>query len=111
AVARRQQFGLVRLASGKVLVAGGVVDWTARDTDKAELFDPATGVWTPTAPMPQTRDQFSASLLDDGTVLVAGGNNHPADYGAGTQLDSTLIFNPSGPTWTPAASLGGVRGG
>jgi hypothetical protein len=75
----------VRLADGRVLVAGG----SARDpqpidanadtyvsglTVDAAIFDPETGTWTATTPMPSPRAGASAVLLADGTVLFAGGS-------------------------------------
>jgi PKD repeat protein len=65
------------LLNGKVLAAGGGNGF-AGDTLKnpiadAELYDPATGTWTATDPMPFTRSTFTANLLTDGRVVVAGG--------------------------------------
>lgn len=75
----------VRLADGRVLLAGGSVrDAVVTDdttgafvsglTDEAELFDPATGRWTPTVRMPGPRAGASAVVLADGSVLLAGGS-------------------------------------
>jgi hypothetical protein len=58
----------VRLADGRVLVAGG-----GRYTATAELYDPATNRWTPTGSMSVDRITFTATLLRDGRVLVVGG--------------------------------------
>ena len=59
------------LPNGKVLVVGG------RDSigpiASAELYDPATGIWSSTGSLNTGRDAHTATLLQDGTVLVAGG--------------------------------------
>lgn len=39
----------------------------------AELYDPASATWTPTGSLNTARDVHTATLLQNGTVLVAGG--------------------------------------
>ncbi|MFI5042440.1 MAG: Kelch repeat-containing protein, partial [Acidimicrobiales bacterium] len=68
-----------RLLDGTVLVAGGRSGNDATDT---EVYDPATGSWTKTGSMlPNLGGDFPsrrpATLLLDGTVLVAGGSVCP----------------------------------
>ena len=58
------------LPNGKVLVAGGSLSASWRST---ELYDPATGTWTPTGNMTAIRSEHTASVLPNGKVLVAGG--------------------------------------
>ena len=108
AIGRRHGFTLTLLPSGKVLVAGGTTNWTGPATNKAELYDPTTGSWTPTTPMPTTQTDHSATLLLDGTVLVAGGR----DVGPGTVLNTALIYDPVAQTWSPTAgTMAGPRYG
>jgi hypothetical protein len=63
------------LPNGMVLVAGGVpTNWPdAPVLASAELYDPATGIFTATGSMTTGRAQHSATLLADGRVLIAGG--------------------------------------
>lgn len=64
------------LPGGRVLVAGGVdsVIDGGQAVTSAELYDLDTGSWTLTEPMPDARRGVTATLLRDGTVLVAGGS-------------------------------------
>ena len=59
-----------KLLSGKVLVAGGVHLASLTDTDTPEIYDPASGSWSPTPPIPQ--DTVAAMLLPSGEVLAEG---------------------------------------
>ena len=66
------------LASGQVLIAGGAgsISPTLNEPsalDTAELYDPSVGNWNLLTPMHTTRDHHTATLLDDGRVLVVGG--------------------------------------
>lgn len=63
------------LRNGKVLIAGGYGTWgtTTGPISSAELYDPLTDKFTWTANLTAPREHHSASLLPDGTVLLAGG--------------------------------------
>ena len=70
------------LADGHVLVAGGIVggaDGMTGATTTARTFDPATGTWAPLVPMPEARVWGSTAILDDGSVLLAGGDRGSSD--------------------------------
>ena len=64
------------LPNGQVLVAGGF-DGNG-GLASAELFNPATGSWTPTGNLNTPRDLHTATLLPNGQVLVAGGSTATA---------------------------------
>jgi len=64
------------LPNGKVLIAGGVnSDTNINTVNTAALYDPATDTFTPTGSMATARFYHTATLLQDGRVLVAGGYN------------------------------------
>ncbi|HKE24300.1 MAG TPA: kelch repeat-containing protein [Bryobacteraceae bacterium] len=86
------------LGDGTVLIAGGEVSGhILLVTESAELYDPATGAFSPTGDMTTARMNHTATLLLDGTVLIAGG---------GTA--SAKIYHPAGPVSAPALfSTGG----
>jgi hypothetical protein len=79
----REDHTATLLKNGKVLVIGGM-HW-ARECRgcglqlsalaSAELYDPATGKFIPTGKMSVPRVFHTATLLGNGKVLVAGGDN------------------------------------
>jgi N-acetylneuraminic acid mutarotase len=91
-------FTATTLQNGKVLVAGGFTS-DGTDTNTAELYDPATGIFTPTGSMHDVRVGFSATRLPDGKVLVEGGTTDTAT------LNSAEIYDPATGTWSVTASM------
>ncbi|MBE1497876.1 hypothetical protein H4696_004976 [Amycolatopsis lexingtonensis] len=104
----RRLHTLTRLANGKVLAVGGLNGSTGLPS--AELFDPGTGSWTPTASLETARWGHTATLLDDGTVLVTGGSTARAGDGT-TALRSAERFDPDPdhPAWHPAPAMTDAR--
>jgi hypothetical protein len=65
-----------------------------------------SGTWTPTDPMELGRSFFTANVLRDGRVLVAGG----FDGSSGNiEFKSAELYDPSTASWTPAANMNDVR--
>ena len=87
------------LPDGRVLILGGegVVDVVGnrgyRDFPGAELWDPATGEFSPAPMLAQPRTDHSAILLADGRVLVVGGRGPEVDD---TFLTSVEIYDLNG---------------
>jgi len=96
------------LASGQVLIAGGASSNTTLSAttmvfNTASIYDPATGRTVATAPMNVPRSQHTATLLPNGSVLVAGGWN--VTNGAVTYLQSAELWDPETGSWTLLPSL------
>ncbi|MCZ6599037.1 MAG: hypothetical protein O7B99_15475 [Planctomycetota bacterium] len=96
------------LADGRVLLFGGVDD-TGAVVASGDLWDPATGLAVPIAPMSTPRVLHTATLLSDGRVFVAGGVTYfdPADvfFTLDTALSSTEIYDPATDSWQPGPTL------
>ena len=105
--ARRQYQTATLLRSGKVLVAGGRAycnDGICVDTRSAELYNPVTGTWAATGPMGAARERHTATLLPDGRVLAAGGENVSGISGFSTPRTAEL-YNPATGTWARTPSM------
>ena len=92
----------IRLADGRVLVAGGWNQRTGQTFASAEVYDPATGTWTKTGSMTRWRYHPSATLLSDGRVLVTGGW-----ISGGGETKGAELYNPATGTWSLARSMSG----
>lgn len=83
------------LRNGKVLIVGGASDGDGRvQLASAELYDPHTDRFAPTGGMRVARSAFAGVVLNDGRVLVMGGNS------AGAHPDRTIeasaeIYDPA----------------
>jgi hypothetical protein len=96
------------LKDGRVLVAGGYrfgpTEATTGPQRTAEIYDPATGTWSPTRNMVYaTEAGRTATLLPSGLVVVAGGRD---DYG---NLAVAQAYNPVSGRWTRVNDLRGDR--
>jgi lysophospholipase L1-like esterase len=86
--------------TGDVLVTGGE-NAPNESVASAELYDPSTGTWSPTGSMAADRAGQTATLLNNGKVLVVGGN-----FGAGPAAE---LYDPSTGSFSPTGTMpGGV---
>lgn len=92
------------LPNGRVLVAGGVNGSYLRIAS-TELYNPATGAWTPASNLTRPRSDHTATLLPNGNVLVAGGFDSHGDA-----LATVELYDPVRGTWTSSGALTTARG-
>ena len=92
------------LADGRVLVAGGFPFESmnvgpAPALASAEIYDPATGTFSPTGSMAEGRGGHTAVRISSGDVLVAGGDGGIVQIGTGPALgispESVERFDPT----------------
>lgn len=77
------------LQNGKILITGGTtVFQVAQNTVSAELYDPATNIFTIIPNMKSARAGHRAILLQNGKVLITGGTpNYPS-------VETAEIYDP-----------------
>jgi N-acetylneuraminic acid mutarotase len=88
------------LNDGRVLVTGGVdcTFYISAVYASAEIFDPSAGTWSITSNMTISRYRHTATLLNDGRVLVVGGA-------------TAEIYDPASSTWSATGSPSASRSG
>jgi len=113
----RESHTATLLIDARVLVAGGM-HWAEAAQPcrpcgqvlsalaSAELFDPATGTFTSAGNMSAPRVFHTATLLGNGKVLIAGGDDRQTTIYATAQL-----FDPASAAFTSTGNMMVVRSG
>lgn len=97
----RTEGSITLLRDGRVLIAGGLRYFDEGYPEilgSAEMYDPATGIWTVTAAMSGPRARHVATLLADGRVLMTGGQS-------GVVNTTAEIYDPVTNTWQTTPPL------
>ena len=94
------------LDDGTVMVVGGYGNLGERRGDRAdvEIFDPETGGWSDGPSLTMPRRLHTATLLEDGRVLVFGGDN--AELG---EMGAAEIYDPDLGVWLQGAFTASQR--
>jgi hypothetical protein len=96
----------VLLLTGEVLMPGGFDDTLDDRSAQATVYDPSIEIFRQTGNMTVIRTYHTATLLPDGTVLIAGGDVGP-DINVTTNF--TELYNPATGAFTSAADMAGNR--
>jgi hypothetical protein len=110
---------LTLLPDGTVLATGGETDacgttssgsfcMFAGSVASAEIFDPTTAKFVPTDTMGVAREEHTATLLNDGRVLVAGGTSYGGIGVFGGTIGTAELYAPD--VLTPAPVLVSISG-
>jgi N-acetylneuraminic acid mutarotase len=99
------QMGVARSGQTATLLPDGQVLVTGGGTTNSELYNPATGKFSPTGALPVAISDATATLLRSGQVLVAGGRegNH--------QVANAELYNPASGTWAATGAMTRARSG
>src|SRR5258708_20753023 len=68
----------------------------------AELYHPTAGPFTSAGSLNAARDDHTATLVDNGTVVIAGG-------GATSALASAEVYDPASGIFAPTGSMTSAR--
>ncbi|MCA2004338.1 MAG: T9SS type A sorting domain-containing protein [Ignavibacterium sp.] len=96
---------VLKLADGRVMIIGGVyydttiIPWHRIILDKVEIYDDSTNQWEQVSSLHIGRSGHTATLLNDGKVLVTGGQ---IDSGS---TNSCEIYDPVSKSWTMVSPM------
>jgi len=94
----RDSMAYVLLADGRFILTGGKsIDKKGvliSSIKECEIYDPKTGKWIEVAPMHEERVNHTATLLNDGNVLVVGGGKEDGPYSKTVEL-----YDPRRDVW------------
>src|SRR5262249_42925369 len=101
--AARRSHAAALLRDGRLLVSGGSDGGqddgaqAAVELGSMEIYGPGTNAWTPGPPLASGRTLHTATVLDNGTVLIAGGIDD-----TGSALRSTVAYHDGQLSSTPS---------
>src|SRR5215831_17250045 len=99
----RVVLGFALCSAGLLLTLAGL-NKSGAETPSTKIVTSQPGTWTATGSMNFERAAFTATLLPNGKVLVAGGCTQPFVL-CHDGIASAELYDPSTGTWTPTGSM------
>ncbi|MGH9679132.1 MAG: Kelch repeat-containing protein, partial [Candidatus Acidiferrales bacterium] len=109
-----RRFGTATLLkNGQVLITGG---YDADNSNSpvlatAELYDPVAETFTATGSMTTPRNQHTATLLNNGMVLITGGRYYTSGLSGEMDLASAELYDPATGTFSSTGTMTVARFG
>lgn len=109
-----------RLADGRVMVAGGTstlqpdaLTAISSALSSVEIWDPATGLWTPAAPIGGPRLGLALTRLPNNQIMVSGGVQYAPIFSIPNASSVTTVqrWNPATGTWASGPNMSQARAG
>jgi galactose oxidase-like protein len=103
-VTARAGIAIVPLPGGGALAAGGCIQanvFPAPGLTAAEVFNPATATWSPTAPVPAPTCGGTGVALHDGRALLLDQTLF------GNSSNGAFLYDPKSRSWSAAGALAG----
>src|SRR5215469_6116790 len=97
----------ILVGNGQVLAVTGVFPNSTLNKS-AELYNPATGIWTLTGTPAMYHEGGSVTLLANGQVLLAGGYD-PFNFYPPALTATAELYDPATGKWTMTGSMPSVR--
>jgi uncharacterized protein YjdB len=101
----------VLLGNGKVLIAGGYscdANQNCTSLSSAEIYDPVAGTFSSAGNMTIDRYEHTMTLLNNGKVLIAGGETCSSATSC-TALNTAELYDPVAGTFTATGNLNAAR--
>ncbi|MDO8734293.1 MAG: kelch repeat-containing protein, partial [Elusimicrobiota bacterium] len=86
------------------LITGGTPNSGTAALSTAELYDPSAGTFSTTGSMSTARESYTATLLPNGKVLIAGGTSDGS-----VTLSTAELYDPSAGTFSNTGSMTDTR--